>query len=87
VAAQSCGRRRRGSPDSSSGSEDKACSNTRRMTATGAAAYLGVSYRKMSHMLSEGVLKFTVDPLDKRRKLVRVSDLDERRCMAGELPE
>lgn len=47
------------------------------MSVTEAAAYLGVSTRKMSHMLSEGALKFTVDPLDKRRKLVRVSDLDE----------
>jgi len=49
----------------------------RKITVTEAAAYLGVSNRKMTQMLSEGILKFTVDPLDKRRKLVSVRDLDE----------
>ena len=57
--------------------------DTRKMTVTEAAAYLGVPNQKMSHMLSEGILKLTVDPLDKRRKLVRVSDLDELKKAAS----
>ena len=47
------------------------------MTLTQAADYLGVSLRKMAKMVKAGEINFTVDPLDKRRKLVRVSDLDE----------
>jgi len=51
--------------------------NNKKMTVTEAAAYLGVSNQKVTRMLKEGTLKFTIDPLDKRRKLVWVKELDE----------
>ena len=51
----------------------------RKMTLTQAAAYLGVSARKMAHMVRDGEVSVTVDPLDKRRRLVEVRQLDELR--------
>lgn len=56
----------------STSNEDK-----KKMTLTEAAAYLGVSHRKMTKLLKEGALKFSVDPLDKRRKLVNIKNLDD----------
>lgn len=47
------------------------------MTATQAAAYLGVSTRKLGSLLKDKVIAYSVDPLDKRRRLLNVSDLDE----------
>lgn len=47
-----------------------------RMTLTQAADYLGISQRKMAYMVKDGEIKFTVDPLDRRRKLVSVAELD-----------
>lgn len=50
----------------------------RKMTLTQAASYLGISTRKMAQMVKDGEIKnITVDPLDKRRRLVDVSQLDE----------
>jgi hypothetical protein len=37
---------------------------------------LGVSKKKMASLLAEGTLSFQLDPLDKRVKLVRRSDVD-----------
>jgi hypothetical protein len=37
---------------------------------------LGVSKKKMASLLAEGTLPFQLDPLDKRVKLVRLSDVD-----------
>lgn len=51
--------------------------DNRKMTFTGAAAYLGVSPRKMGRIVKEQGLEFTVDPLDRRRKLLKVKDLDK----------
>ena len=50
--------------------------NQRKMALHEAARYLNVSPRKMGQMIKEGVISFTIDPLDKRRRLVRVGDLD-----------
>jgi excisionase family DNA binding protein len=57
----------------------KSSSGSRKwMTLTEAAAYLGVSTRKMSQMVKDGAIKnVVVDPLDKRRRLVAVSQLDD----------
>lgn len=46
------------------------------MTIAEAREYLGVSNKKMSRLLSEGELTATVDPLDKRVKLVKRSDVE-----------
>lgn len=55
------------------------------MTLTQAADYLGISLRKMAYMVSGGEIKFTVDPLDKRRKLVSIAELDslKRQSLGG----
>ncbi len=37
---------------------------------------LGVSKKKMASLLAEGALPFQLDPLDKRVKLVRRSDVE-----------
>lgn len=49
----------------------------KRLMLSQAARYLGVSKRKMSSLVKEGAVRFTVDPLDRRRRLVEVSQLDE----------
>jgi excisionase family DNA binding protein len=47
-----------------------------KMTLTQAAAYLGVSHRKITQMVKIGDLHCVIDPLDKRRRLVNIVDLD-----------
>lgn len=42
-----------------------------------AAEYINVSRRKMWSLAKEGTIKYKTDPLDKRKKLFRVSDLDK----------
>ncbi len=49
----------------------------RRMKLSDAAAYLGTSAAKLSRLVSSGELSYSVDPLDRRRKLVSVADLDQ----------
>ncbi|GBC78592.1 hypothetical protein HRbin08_02088 [bacterium HR08] len=44
-----------------------------------AAEYLGVSRRKIWQLVKRGELPSRPDPLDRRRKLVRVEDLDKLR--------
>lgn len=41
-----------------------------------ATKYLGISHRKMSQLVKERTLEFWIDPLDKRRRLVSIKDLD-----------
>jgi excisionase family DNA binding protein len=54
--------------------------DSRKMTLTQAAAYLGISTRKMAQMVRDGEIRnVTVDPLDKRRRLVEVRQLDDLR--------
>lgn len=48
----------------------------KRMKLSDAATYLGVSAAKMSRLIGAGRLSYSVDPLDLRRKLVLVEDLD-----------
>jgi hypothetical protein len=48
-----------------------------RMKLSDAAAYLGVSPAKLSRIVGRGELPCTVDPLDRRRKLVAVADLQQ----------
>jgi len=40
-----------------------------------AAEYLNVSRRKVWSLVKEGVLQYKRDPLDKRRKLIKIRDL------------
>lgn len=51
----------------------------RRMKLADAANYLGMSPASVSRLITRGVLKYTVDPLDLRRRLVLVEDLDRLR--------
>lgn len=44
---------------------------------TEAQKLLGVSKKKMASLLAEGTLRFVLDPLDKRVKLVNRSDVDQ----------
>jgi len=39
------------------------------------AKFLGVSERKMWKLAKEGTVKYRQDPLDRRRKLFKLSDL------------
>lgn len=48
----------------------------RRMKLCEAAAYMGVTTSLMSRLVRRGVLPYTVNPLDRRLKLVSVEDLD-----------
>jgi len=48
-----------------------------------AARYLGVSAGKVRRLVEEGRLGCDVDPLDKRRKLVKVADLERLKQGAG----
>lgn len=50
-----------------------------RMKLSDAAAYLGVSSAKLSRIVGRSELSCTVDPLDRRRKLVAVADLKRLR--------
>lgn len=47
------------------------------LTVQEAAAFLGVTRAKVSQMLRDGVLKFHVDPLDKRIRLIAMTDLQD----------
>jgi hypothetical protein len=57
----------------------------RRMMLKQAANYLGISLRKMAYMVKAGEVEFTVDPLDRRRKLISVTELDslKRQSLGG----
>lgn len=48
----------------------------KRMTLTEAAAYLRTSQAKLTMLIGSGQLAYTTDPLDLRRKLVLVADLN-----------
>jgi excisionase family DNA binding protein len=48
----------------------------KRMKLSDAAAYLGVSPAKVSRLIRSGELPFTVDGLDKRRRIVSREHLD-----------
>jgi excisionase family DNA binding protein len=45
------------------------------MTTTEATSFLGISSKTMSRLIREGVLKTHDHPLDRRKKLVRYSDV------------
>ncbi len=46
------------------------------MTLAEAARYLNVSPRKVGSMVKAGIIQAKPDPLDRRRRLVLVADLD-----------
>jgi excisionase family DNA binding protein len=46
------------------------------MTLAEAARYLNVSPRKVGSMVKAGLIQVKTDPLDRRRRLVLVADLD-----------
>ncbi len=45
------------------------------MTTTEATSFLGISSKTMSRLIREGVIKTHDHPLDRRKKLVRYSDV------------
>lgn len=51
--------------------------NDRLIKVTEAQKLLGVSKKKMASLLAEGTLPYTLDPLDKRVKLVNRSDVEQ----------
>lgn len=55
----------------------------KRMKLRDAAAYLGVSHAKITRLVELGVLPYTVDRLDLRKKLVLVEDLDRIKNQSG----
>jgi hypothetical protein len=58
-----------------------------RITLTDAAARLGVSHTKMWQLVRDGTLRVEHNPLDRREKLVRVTDLvalEERSRVNGD---
>ena len=48
-----------------------------------AARYLGVSAGKVRRLVEEGRLGCETDPLDKRRRLVKVTDLERLKQASG----
>lgn len=48
-----------------------------------AARYLGVSAGKVRRLVEEGRLGCDIDPLDKRRRLVKVADLEGLKQSSG----
>lgn len=55
------------------------------ITTTQATAYLGVSSKTMSRLIRDGVIKTHDHPLDRRKKLVRLSDLSALKAEADRL--
>jgi excisionase family DNA binding protein len=48
-----------------------------KITLSEVAAYLGVGRRVVSRLVKEGVIRVRKDPLDSRRKLVSIQELDQ----------
>lgn len=55
------------------------------ITTTQATAYLGVSSKTMSRLIRDGVIKTHDHPLDRRKKLVRLSELSALKAEADRL--
>jgi excisionase family DNA binding protein len=55
------------------------------ITTTQATAYLGVSSKTMSRLIRDGIIKTHDHPLDRRKKLVRLSDLSALKAEADRL--
>lgn len=51
--------------------------NDQRIMLGEVAKYLGVGWRVVSRLIKEGVIKVRRDPLDHRRKLVSVRELEK----------
>jgi excisionase family DNA binding protein len=45
------------------------------MTTTEATSYLGVSSKTMTRLIREGIIRTEEHPLDRRKKLVRLTDI------------
>lgn len=56
------------------------------MTIGEATEYLGVGNKKMAQLLKEGLLPWEQDPLDKRSKLVKRSDVEALKARSGKKP-
>ncbi len=57
--------------------DEEAFEEDRRIAVSEVAAYLGVGRRVVSRLIKEGTIRVRKDPLDSRRKLVSVRELDE----------
>jgi excisionase family DNA binding protein len=52
------------------------------MTTTEATSYLGVSSKTMARLIRDGIVKTHDHPLDRRKKLVRFSDITRLKAEA-----
>ncbi len=52
------------------------------MTTTEATSYLGVSSKTMARLIRDGIVKTHDHPLDRRKKLVRFSDITRLKAAA-----
>jgi predicted site-specific integrase-resolvase len=59
---------------------------SRKMKLKDAAAFLGVSIPVITRLVSSGTLKYVIDPLDRRKKMVSVEELErlKRESLAGD---
>ena len=52
------------------------------MTATEARKLLGISTKKMSDLIAEGQISVEQNPLDKRVKLIKLSEIEKLRAIS-----
>jgi hypothetical protein len=62
---------------SDNGSSNYTADDSKRINLTEARKILGVSPNKMSKLVTDGTLRFELDPLDQRVKLVFLRDVEK----------
>jgi hypothetical protein len=62
---------------SDNGSSNHTADDSKRINLTEARKILGVSPNKMSKLVTDGTLRFELDPLDQRVKLVFLKDVEK----------
>ena len=58
-----------------------------KITLSEVAAYLGVGRRVVSRLVKEGAIRTRKDPLDSRRKLVSIRELDQLKKQSSKKSE
>jgi excisionase family DNA binding protein len=57
-----------------------------KITLSEVAGYLGVGRRVVSRLVKEGIIRIRKDPLDSRRKLVSLRELDQLKRQSSKKP-
>jgi excisionase family DNA binding protein len=57
--------------------DEEDAAQDRKITLSEVAAYLGVGRRVVSRLIKEGTIRVRKDPLDSRRKLISLWELDQ----------